>query len=394
MADSNYIGVNGIVTQSLEEIREDLISQLRNIYGQNINIEQNSPDGQFINILAQAKKDVLDLCVQYYNNLDTDRVVGIPQQILYKLNGLIIKAFTYSYVYVNVTTTGPVNLQGLDEDIENADGVGYTVVDTNGNRWILAESQSLAAGTHLLNFRAAELGSITALPNTINIMETILAGVSGVNNPANNYITGATGESDSEFRTRRNQSVTMPSQGFDDSIEAQLLTLNNVTQAKVYQNRGNTTQNGIPAHTVWVVVEGGSSDDIGNVIYHNLPPGIPMKGKTSVEVLRPNGSYETIYYDTPTAVPIYIRMNIQVMSGAIDQDYIKQQLSLTTFNIDESAESVNIAAAVKDIITTNGSPYNVDLSLDNSSWSDIITPSGLDEYFTIIADNITITVVS
>lgn len=394
MADSNYIGVNGIVTQSLEEIREDLISQLRNIYGQNINIEQNSPDGQFINILAQAKKDVLDLCVQYYNNLDTDRVVGIPQQILYKLNGLIIKAFTYSYVYVNVTTTGPVNLQGLDEDIENADGVGYTVVDTNGNRWILAESQSLAAGTHLLNFRAAELGSITALPNTINIMETILAGVSGVNNPANNYITGATGESDSEFRTRRNQSVTMPSQGFSDSIEAQLLALNNVTQAKAYQNRGNTTQNGIPPHTVWVVVEGGSSDDIGRVIYNNLPPGIPMKGETSVEVLRPNGSYETIYYDTPTAVPIYIRMDIQVMSGAIDQDYIKQQLSLITFNIGESAESVNIAAAVKDIITTNGSPYNVDLSLDESSWSDIITPSGLDEYFTIIADNITITVVS
>lgn len=394
MADNNYIGVNGIVTQSLEEIREDLISQLRNIYGQDINIEQNSPDGQFINILAQAKKDILDLCVQYYNNLDTDRVVGIPQQILYKLNGLIIKAYTYSYVYVNVTTTGPVNLQGLDEDIENADGVGYTVVDTNGNRWILAESQSLAAGTHLLNFRAAELGSITALPNTINIMETILAGVSGVNNPANNYITGATGESDSEFRTRRNQSVTMPSQGFDDSIEAQLLTLNNVTQAKAYQNREDTTQNGIPPHTVWVVVEGGSSDDIGRVIYHNLPPGIPMKGETSVEVLRPNGSYETIYYDTPTAVPIYIRMDIQVMSGAIDQDYIKQQLSLITFNIGESAESVNIAAAVKDIITTNGSPYNVDLSLDESSWSDIITPSGLDEYFTIIADNITITVVS
>lgn len=394
MADSNYIGVNGIVTQSLEEIREDLISQLRNIYGQNINIEQNSPDGQFINILAQAKKDVLDLCVQYYNNLDTDRVVGIPQQILYKLNGLIIKAFTYSYVYVNVTTTSPVNLQGLDEDIENADGVGYTVVDTNGNRWILAESQSLAAGTHLLNFRAAELGSITALPNTINIMETILAGVSGVNNPANNYITGATGESDSEFRTRRNQSVTMPSQGFSDSIEAQLLTLNNVTQAKAYQNRENTTQNGIPPHTVWVVVEGGSSDDIGRVIYNNLPPGIPMKGETSVEVLRPNGSYETIYYDTPTAVPIYIKMDIQVMSGAIDQDYIKQQLSLITFNIGESAESVNIAVAVKDIITTNGSPYNVDLSINGSTWSDIITPSGLDEYFTIVADNITITVVS
>ena len=88
MADNNYIGVNGIVTQSLNEIIEDLTAKFQSIYGADINIEQNSPDGQFINILAQAKKDILDLCVQYYNNLDTERVVGIPQQILYKLKAM------------------------------------------------------------------------------------------------------------------------------------------------------------------------------------------------------------------------------------------------------------------------------------------------------------------
>lgn len=394
MAENNYIGVNGIVTQSLDEIIADLTAKFQSIYGTNINIEQNSPDGQFINILAQEKKDILDLCVQFYNNLDTERVVGIPQQILYKLNGLVIKAYTYSYVYVNVTTTAPVNLQGLDNDIENADGVGYTVADSNGNRWILAESQSLAAGTHLLNFRAAELGSVTALPNTITVMETILAGVSGVNNPANNYITGATGESDAEFRLRRNKSVTMPSQGFDDSVEAQLLSLNNVTQAKVYDNRESTTQNGIPAHTIWVIVEGGNSDEIGRVIYNNIPPGIPMKGTEEVEVLRPNGTYETIKYDIPKAVDLYIKMDIQLLSGAIDQDYIKQQLSLITFNIGASAEGVNIASEVKDIITSNGSPYNVLVSTDGTTWAEVATPSGLDEYFTISEANITITVVS
>ena len=394
MAENNYIGVNGIVTQSLDEIITDLTAKFQSVYGTNINIDQNSPDGQFINILAQEKKDILDLCVQFYNNLDTERVVGIPQQILYKLNGLIIKAYTYSYVYVNITNTAPVNLQGLDDDIENAEGTGYTVVDTNGNRWILAESQSLAAGTHLLNFRAAELGSVTALPNTITVMETVLAGVSGVNNPGNNYITGATGESDSEFRIRRNQSVTMPSQGFDDSVEAQLLTLNNVTQAKVYDNRESTTQNGIPANSVWVIVEGGNSDEIGRVIYNNIPPGIPMKGETEVQVLRPNGTYETVSYDVPTAIDLYIKMDIQVLSGAIDQDYLKQQLSLITFNIGESAEGVNIASSVKDVITSNGSPYNVLVSLDGNTWSEVVTPTDLDEYFTVSTANITITVVS
>ena len=53
----NYIGISGLVTQSLEEIRQDLITKFKGVYGQDINIEQNSPDGQWINILAQEKKE-------------------------------------------------------------------------------------------------------------------------------------------------------------------------------------------------------------------------------------------------------------------------------------------------------------------------------------------------
>lgn len=392
MANQNYIGVNGIVTQSLPEIISDITTDLKDIYGQNINVDSNSPDGQFINILAQIKKDILDLCVQYYNNLDTERVIGIPQQILYKLNNCIIKAYTYSYVYVNVSVSKSVNLQGLDADIENPDGVGYTVSDGNGNRWILVESQTLTVGTHTLNFRAAELGNVTATPNTITIMETVIAGVFSVTNPANNYITGATGESDSEFRLRRNQTVSSPSQGFEDALQGQLLNLSNVTEAKVYSNRDNSTQNGIPAHTVWVIVEGGSSADIGQAIYANIPPGIPMKGTQSVEVQRPNGDTETVYYDTPTAVSLYVKMDIQWLSGNIDTDYIKSQLALQTFNIGQSAEGVNLASVVKDIVTTNGSPYNVLVSKDNTNWSEIETPTNLDEYFTISATNVSITI--
>lgn len=395
MANKNYIGVNGIVTQSLAEIVDDLTAQMKSIYGNNINVDSNSPDGQFINILAQEKKDILDLCVQFYNNLDTDRVIGIPQQILYKLNNCTIKAYTYSYVYINVTVLQTVNLQGLDADIDNADGVGYTVFDNNGNRWILATSQTLAAGTHSLNFRAAELGNVTALPNTITNMETVITGVTGVTNPASNYITGATGESDSEYRIRRNRTVTSPSQGFEDSLKAQLLNLDNVTQAEVYSNRTNATADGIPAHTVWVIVQGGNPTEIGGAIYANIPPGIPMKGNESVSVARPYGNFETVYYDNPSPIDLYIEMDIQLLSGAIDEDYVKAQIAAnTTFLIGESAEGVNIASDVKDIITTSGSPYNVLVSLDGVNYSEVVKPTGLDEYFTISTDNISINVVS
>lgn len=392
MAIQNYIGVNGLVTQSLQEILDDLTAKFKSIYGNDINIEQNSPDGQFLNLIAQEKKDILDLITQIYNNLDPDRVIGIPQQILYKLNGLIIKAYTYSYCYVNVTCTQPVNLIGLDDNIESEDGTGYTITDTNGNRWILAESQSLQAGTHLLNFRAADLGAITSLPNTITVMETIQAGIAGVNNPANNYITGQTGESDSEFRTRRNKMLSVASQGFEDSMESQLLNLTNVSQAKVYSNRDDITVNEIPPHTTWVIVEGGNSDEIGRVIYNNIPPGIAMKGEQSVDVVRPNGNLATVKYDFPEAEDLYIRGNIKLLSGSIDEDYLKEQLSKITFDIGQIAEAVNIATEIKNIIGEVGSPYDIEISKNGTSYVSTTVPTGLDNYFTIKTANINITV--
>lgn len=394
MAEQNYIGINGLVTQSLDEIRNDLIVKFKNIYGQDVNLEQNSQDGQWINILAQEKKDTLDLFTQFYNNLDPDRVIGIPQQILYKLNGLIIKAYTYSYVYVNVTVTEDVTLQGLDDNIENADGTGYTVRDVNGNRWILASTQNLSAGTYLLNFRAGDLGSIEATPNTINVMETILKGVAGVNNPSSNYITGNTGETSAQFKRRRNQSMAVPSQGFDESTQSQMLNLDNVTQCKIYDNRTDEVVTGIPAHGIWVIVEGGTPDEIGRVIYNNLPPGIPMKGEQQVQVPKINGDILTVLYDVPKPAPLYVRATIKNFTDDdLDETYIKEQLVQIEYNIQERAETANITAVLKEAAGDSGNPYNVEISLDGTTWVEDLEPQGLDEFFVIQTDNITLTVV-
>lgn len=390
----NYIGISGLVTQSLEEIRQDLITKFKGVYGQDINIEQNSPDGQWINILAQEKRDILDLFTQFYNNLDPDRAIGIPQQILYKLNGLIIKAYTYSYTYVNVTINESTSLQGLDTNIESADGTGYTVRDTNGNRWILAASTELEPGVHSLNFRAADLGSITALPNTINVMETVVRGVASVNNPAGNYITGSTGETSAQFRLRRNQAMAVPSQGFDESTESQMLNLTNVTQCKVYDNRTDSVVNGIPAHGIWVIVQGGQPEDIGRVIYNNLPPGIPTKGEQSVWVQKTNGDVVEVLYDVPTAVNLYVRATIKNFTTTnLAENYIKEQLALTEYQIHERAESSTLLGTIKETIGDAGTPYNVEISADNSNWVEYATPEGLDEFFVITTANITLTIV-
>lgn len=394
MANNNYIGVNGLTTQSLQEILDDLTAKFQSIYGVETNIEQNSPDGQWLNILAQEKKDILDLITTIYNNFDVDSVIGLPQQVLYKLNGLTIKAYTYSYVSVNVTVSKSLTLNGLDENIESETGTGFTVSDSAGNNWILTETTDLAPGTHLLNFRAENLGNIQALANTINVMNTIIAGVTSVNNPDNNYVTGDVGETAAEFRLRRNRTMAVASQGFDESIISQLNNITNVTQAKVYDNRTNTTVDTIPPHTVWVIVEGGESDEIGRVIYNNIPPGIPMKGSQEVSIEKSSGEFITVNFDRPNPIQLHVRANIKRLASTIlDEDYIKKQLALIDFQIGEAAESANLTAAIKNAVQETGNPYDVEISIDGSNYQTYLKPTGLADYFVISTGNIELTVV-
>lgn len=390
----NYFSQTGLVTQSLEEIITEITSKYQGIYGNDINIDQNTPDGQMINLLAQIKKDILDLLVQYNSNIDVDQAQGIAQQILYKLNGLEIKSYTYSYVNVKITTSGPTNLQGLDNNIDNSDGTGYTIQDTNGNRWILANSVTNLNGTDEFPFRAAELGGIQCLPNTVTLPETIVSGVVSVTNPAANYITGDTGESDAEYRQRRNKTVALPSQGFDESIEAQLLNLDTVTQVKVYDNRKSIEVNGIPAHTIWVIVQGGQNSEIGNLIYANIPPGIPMKGSIEVLVSKSNGELTPVYFDRGTAQTLYVKVTIKNLeTTALDETDIKNKMSENlTYNIGENADTATITCVLRDILNNTGIPYDVEVSTDNSNWQEIVTPTGLDNYFALAAENITLTV--
>lgn len=400
MAQYNYIGSEGIVVQDLEEIKADLISQFKSIYGTNINLEQNSPDGQWLNILAQEKKDILDFIVQIYNNLDVDAAVGLPQQILYKLNGIQIKNYKYSYCYVNVTVNQDVSLTGLDADAESPTGTGFTVADANGNNWLLLDSVNLTANTTtLLNFRSMDAGAIISDAGTITVPVTIMPGVTTINNPNKNYITGQTGETAAQFRQRRLRTIAVASQGFDESIEAQMLSLTNVVQCKVYDNRANSTVDGIPAHSIWVIVGGGTSTEIARVIYNNIPPGIGMKGDVEGSVVSSNGTIKTVNWDIPTSVTLYVKMTIAQFTddeSDIDKQYIAQQLADMQYEIGERVESAQITTVVKDILRQVGTVYDVALSLtrEEDSWVDYIEPSGLDEYFALDVELSDITVVS
>ena len=391
MAD-NYIDETGIHTQTVTEIVAELENEYKRIYGQDINIGSDTPDGQRINIEAQAKADVLDFAVQIYNSFDVDAVEDVAQDRLYKINNIYRKSSEFSYVQVNVTTSGTVNLQGLDVNEESA----YTVSDTNGNQFLLVDSVILNEGTTLLEFRAKDSGAVEVTPNTITNMVTIVAGVSGVSNPASQYITGAAQESNADFRIRRNKSTAISGKGFYDNLLGDLLSVPLVTAAEVYENDGNIMEIPQEASTsaIWCIVEGGLNEDIGQVIYANKTIGCKQVGNTTVNVTRADGSNFVARFDRPQTQDLYLQLSIKSkLTTPPDVNYIKDELvSKMGFDIFAAVDSSEITASV---ITIEPTVYviNSKVSTNGSTWVDYVEPSSKDRFFVLSANNINITVV-
>ena len=111
----NVIDANGIQTATADETATDLAAGLTAIYGDDINTQSESPDGQMIGVYSQMGADQLDLLVDVYNMFSVASAYGAGLQRLVEINGLAIKGGTYSTAPVNVTASAAGNVPGLDQ---------------------------------------------------------------------------------------------------------------------------------------------------------------------------------------------------------------------------------------------------------------------------------------
>ena len=150
----NAFDGSGLQTLTQNEIVENLTKEFQDIYGEDINVDSNSPDGQIINIFAQMLEDQYELLSQVYTSFDPDQAIGTVLDQRCAINGVQRKAGTYTYVQIDVVADRGATLAGLDQ---NALEDCYTVSDSEGNQFVLANTSVIAAGTNSLRFRVLEL---------------------------------------------------------------------------------------------------------------------------------------------------------------------------------------------------------------------------------------------
>lgn len=383
----NSFDENGLQLLTQNEIVDNLTQEFQNIYGEDINVDSNSPDGQMINIFAQMLEDFYEMLHQIYTSFDPDQAIGVVLDQRCAINGIERKSGTYTYVDVEIVTDRSVTLTGLDGgSVENA----YTISDADGNRFALASTTTLNTGTTTCSFRAVNVGAIEVLPNTIDTPVTIILGVVSVNNPGGASVEGTNEETDAELRERRKMSLSISSQGYTEGLVSRLLNIPDVQRAAVYQNRTNVTDSdGIPGHSIWVVVQGGTNEEIGKVMNEKVASGVGMKGSQSVSVEQADGYFATYYFDRPSSQTLYVKLTCTPIGGqVIDDNFIKDTVSGMTFSPNQTVDSSDIICYIKS--KQDNVAFSCQVSIDNSNWQTVVEPSSKDKYFAITTSSITV----
>lgn len=380
----------GLDIRTLTEINQELIDAYRVIYGNDINLEDSTPDGQRVGIEAKAIADIEEFLLNLYNQMDADLAFGEWLNKLIKFAGIQRKPATRSTVEMTIVTDRILTLPA-----------NYTLEDDLGQEWIVTADATLVSGSNTVTFVSNDFGEISADANTITTQSSVELGVVSVTNPAI-AVAGVNEETDEQLRLRRAKSVENPAYSTTGSLFARLSDLAGVTDVVVEENDTDTydATRDINAHTIWCVIEGGTSTDIVETIAKNRTGGIRTKGDDSgifEETLsRPDESEfiikHEINYDRPDYVDLHITLTATRTdtNSPVDIALIKQKLVSRTYRIQENARAsqlYNLAYQAGDNFVLS----DLEISDDDITYTDENIISAFGAKFQILEANITVT---
>lgn len=300
---SPTIDASGIHAPVFDDYLAYLINGYRAIYGNDTYLGNDSQDGQEVALFALALSDQAAACVAAYNSFSPSTAQGAGLSNVVKINGIIRKTATYSTVDVRI-----VGVAGTQ--------IFNGVISDDTNRWNLPSLVTLpGVGEITVTATAQELGSIQAGANTLTSIETPTAGWQSVNN-ANAATAGQPIETDALLRRRQQASTALPSVVILDGIIGGIAALPGVTRVKAYENDTDLTDaNGLPSHSISMIVEGGDAQLIAQVIAVKKTPGAGTYGTTLVSLIDNYGVPHNIKFYRPTYVPITVVITIHNLTG-------------------------------------------------------------------------------
>lgn len=320
-------------------------------FGDDINVDPESPDGQFLGDLAEMFNDAAERGHVIYLMNSPAGAVGTALSRLMQLTGIIRKSAQFSIVAVTLGgANGTVIPNGKlfdnpdDSDLPPFEIVGgpYTI---GGGGTVTGQAQCTEAGP--FNVSAGKLTRILDL----------VSGWDTVTNPSA-AAPGRLVEPDPIARVRRAESVAMPSQSMLDGLQAALANLDGVDDVVVYENAtGSYDIKGHPPHSIHVIIDGGLDADIANAIWTKASMGCTKVGSQILNVTDSQGNPQEMRWDAPVDVNVYITVQLSRDPNAFEMASIQNALvayGQETSRIGQDVPWFDLASPINDLNITGG----------------------------------------
>jgi uncharacterized phage protein gp47/JayE len=291
---------DGFNTKRLDDIKTELENDYRSIFGENIVLTPQSPQGQEIGVWSNTLSLLWEQLENSYNSFNPAAAVGVQLSLLVLLNGLTRKAATKTVVIATLTGTNGTLIPA-----------GSLAATTSGSVFeSIADVTIPMSGTIDIDFRAQEFGEIPAATGTLTIIETPIGGWATINNAADGVL-GRDEETDAELRSRRAESTALPASNIIDALYAALFALDGVNDVVIYVNNTNVTDvNNVPPHRFAPIVDGGDNTEIAQAIYINHTAGDKSFGDVTEIITNSRGLPVDVSFSRPIDVNIWVIVNL------------------------------------------------------------------------------------
>jgi uncharacterized phage protein gp47/JayE len=310
----------GFERKRLDVLLEEMNEAVRSVFGENINLSPESPDGQINGLVSGSNANLWELLEKAYDAFNPSAASGAALSNLVQLNGILRLPATKSRALLTLSGANATTVPA---------GALVATADT-GTLFATETSVTIGlSGLVQVYARAVNTGPVIALAGTLTKIKTPITGWSGVTNLADALV-GTNIETDPELRARRERSVSVAAQAVIDAIYAAVANVPGVEQVAVLENDTNATDgNGLPPHSFAVIASGGTEQDIADQIWLKKPAGITTFGDIAVVVEDSQGFPHTMNFSRPTEIPIFVEVNLTTIPGEypVDgDDQIKQAI--------------------------------------------------------------------
>jgi hypothetical protein len=361
MTDSTY-NSTGISLIRQADILANMITAAETSWDESVDTTVNTAEDAFLGHLLRNMSlvisDINEKLQDIYDSASVANATGTRLDNLLALLGIERPGDVASTATLTLTASKACTVSAGSQYKTSA---GVTFATDEALVFTAAGSDDVDATCTIYGANSAAIGDIDTIVTSID-------GITAVTNAAA-ATPGRLRATDSEQKASHTLAVATTGEGDDASIYEALSAVTGVSAVSVTSNDTASPVDSVPAYNLYCVVIGGASADIAEAIYDNKVSSVPTYGGTTVSHYDSTVKQaKDINFDTGTAVPIFIDVELTLIDGKYDDDYATQiRDNLITHFADFSiGDDVNYNALYAPLYSVDGIIVDV-LEIDTTA---------------------------